>query len=59
MYKAIIFDIGNTLLCAKKAGMECAWLASPDSVLPDSVPYKEDYRIGKLGDLLTSLSKYI
>ena len=45
------FDV----LCAKKAGMDCAWLASPDSVLPDSVPYKEDYRIGKLGDLLSLL----
>ena len=42
------FDV----LCAKKAGMDCAWLTAPDDVLPDSVPYKEDYRIGKLEELL-------
>jgi len=42
------FDV----LCAKKAGIDCAWLTAPDNILPDSVPYKEDYRIQKLQDLL-------
>ena len=42
------FDV----LCAKDAGMDCAWLATPDSRLPDSVPYKENYRIKKLQELL-------
>ena len=42
------FDV----LCAKGAGIDCAWLTAPDSILPESVPYKEDYRIQKLHDLL-------
>ena len=45
------FDI----LCAKNAGMDCAWLTANDSVLPDGVPYKEDYKIQKLSDLLEEL----
>ena len=45
------FDV----LCAKNAGMDCAWLATPDSILPDSVPYKEDYRIEKLRELINVL----
>lgn len=46
------FDV----LCSKKAGIDCAWLTASNSVLPDSVPYKEDYRIQKLCDLLQKLS---
>ncbi|MCL2159012.1 MAG: HAD family hydrolase [Oscillospiraceae bacterium] len=42
------FDV----FCAKKAGMDCAWLASVESVLPESVPYKEDFRIKNLNELL-------
>ena len=42
------FDV----LCAKSAGIDCAWLTAPDNILPDSVPYKADYRIEKLQDLL-------
>ena len=42
------FDV----LCAKGAGIDCVWLTAPDSILPESVPYKEDYRIQKLHDLL-------
>jgi len=43
------FDV----FCAKKAGIDCAWVAAaPEAVLPESVPYKEDYRIQKLQDLL-------
>jgi putative hydrolase of the HAD superfamily len=45
------FDV----LCAKNAGIDCAWLTAPDNILPDSVPYKEDYRIEKLQDLLDVL----
>ena len=42
------FDV----LCAKNAGIACVWLTATDTVLPDNVPYKEDYRIQKLCDLL-------
>ena len=42
------FDV----LCAKNAGIDCAWLTAPDNILPDSVPYKEDYRIEKLQVLI-------
>jgi putative hydrolase of the HAD superfamily len=42
------FDV----LCAKKAGIDCAWLTAADNILPDAVDYTEDYRIEKLQDLL-------
>ena len=42
------FDV----LCAKNAGMDCAWLTATDRVLPDGVPYKEEFRVQKLCDLL-------
>ena len=45
------FDV----LCARSAGMDCAWIAPADAVLPDSVPYGETYRIKKLGGLLPVL----
>ncbi|MCL2426726.1 MAG: HAD family hydrolase [Oscillospiraceae bacterium] len=45
------FDV----LCAKNAGVDCAWLATSDNILPDSVPYKEDYRIQKLHELLNNV----
>jgi len=46
------FDV----LCAKNAGIDCAWLTAPDAVLPDSVPFKEDYRIQQLHELLAILT---
>jgi HAD superfamily hydrolase (TIGR01549 family) len=45
------FDV----LCSKQAGMDCAWIAENEIELPKSIPYKEDYRIGKLSDLLNVL----
>ncbi|MCL2195350.1 MAG: HAD family hydrolase [Oscillospiraceae bacterium] len=42
------FDV----LCAKKAGMDCAWLAGEDAVLPQTILYQEDYRVKNLLDLL-------
>lgn len=41
------FDV----LCAKNAGIDCAWLTVLDNVLPDSVPYQEDYKIENLQKL--------
>jgi putative hydrolase of the HAD superfamily len=43
------FDV----LCAKNAGMACVWISPPESVLPDSIPFQEDYRIQNLHELLT------
>ena len=45
------FDV----LCSKQAVMDCAWIATDESELPKSIPYKEDYRIYKLLDLLSIL----
>ena len=47
------FDV----LCSKKAGIDCAWLTKPNNVLPDSISYKEDFRINKLTDLLKILNE--
>jgi HAD superfamily hydrolase (TIGR01509 family) len=45
------FDV----LCAKKARIDCVWIASEHSVLPPSIRYKETYMIQKLEDLLNIL----
>lgn len=45
------FDV----LCSKNAGMDCAWLAKPDDVLPEDVPHKEDYRVQHLNDLINCI----
>jgi len=42
------FDV----LCAKEAGLDCAWLSSPNASLPKDISYNEDYRIQHLEDLL-------
>lgn len=50
------FDV----FCAKKAGMDCAWITASDSVLPDSVlPYKEDFRLNKLSDLIDIFEMFL
>lgn len=41
------------VLCSKEAGMDCAWIVTDQSELPKSIPYKEDYKINKLSDLLS------
>lgn len=43
------------VLCSKEIGMDCAWIADKEEILPEVVPYKEDYRISKLTDLLNIL----
>lgn len=45
------FDV----LCAKRVGMDVAWLTQPKSKLPKQIPYKEDYRISNLKALLDIL----
>jgi len=40
------FDV----LCAKNAGIDCAWITSPNSVLPYN-RIKEDYRINNINEL--------
>lgn len=45
------FDV----LCSKQIGMDCVWIATDECILPKSIPYKEDYRITKIIDLLNIL----
>ncbi len=40
------------VLCAKQAGMDVAWIAPADEVLPSEVPHREDYRIACAAGLL-------
>ncbi|MBR4888317.1 MAG: HAD family hydrolase [Clostridia bacterium] len=42
------FDV----LCARRAGMDCAWLAPPQANLPDGIGCEETMRIGSLTELL-------
>lgn len=42
------FDV----LCAKEAGLHMAWLTADNEPLPAGIPYKEDYRIANIQDLL-------
>lgn len=41
--------------CSKQVGMDCAWITIDEIKLPKSIPYKEDYRIHNLSDLLSIL----
>ena len=40
------------VLCAGRAGMDCAWIASPNAALPAEVPYQEKYRINGVSELV-------
>ena len=42
------FDV----LCAKNADLDCAWLTPSNDSLPDCIPYKEDFKIQKLKEIL-------
>ncbi|MDL2318886.1 HAD family hydrolase [Eubacteriales bacterium OttesenSCG-928-A19] len=50
-----IGDHPYDVYCARKAGMDCAWIAPKDKILPSSIPYQENYRISGLADLLRIL----
>jgi HAD superfamily hydrolase (TIGR01549 family) len=54
-YCLYVGDHPFDVLCSKKAGIDCAWLTEDDSVLPSSIPFKEDYKIKKLSDLIVIL----
>ncbi len=43
------------VLCSKEIGMDCVWIADKKEILPEAIPYKEDYRISGLTDLLNIL----
>ena len=45
------FDV----LCARGAGLDCAWIASEEAQLPRSVYFDENYRISRLRELLSIL----
>ncbi len=40
------------VLCAKSAGMDCAWLFRDWNDLPEMIPYQADYRINRITELL-------
>ena len=42
------FDV----LCARRAGMDCAWLAPPQAKLPEGIGCEETMRGGSLSELL-------
>ncbi|MDF2685535.1 MAG: hypothetical protein K0S55_716 [Clostridia bacterium] len=44
------------VLCAKSAGLDCAWIAPADKKLPSDINYKEDYRICHVTELLKILT---
>ncbi len=50
-----IGDQPMDVLCSKAIGMDCVWIADKDEILPEAIPYKEDYRINKINDLLNIL----
>lgn len=50
-----IGDQPMDVLCAKQIGMDCVWIAPKDYVLPEFIPYREDYRIASISDLLNIL----
>ena len=43
------------VLCSKKAGMDCAWIVGDWGKLNDSIPFKEDYIIKNVSELMSIL----
>jgi HAD superfamily hydrolase (TIGR01549 family) len=43
------------VLCSKQIGMDCAWITTDECKLPKIIPYKEDFRINNISDLLQIL----
>jgi len=43
------------ILCSKKAGMDCAWVIGDWEGLDDSIPFREDYRIKNVAELMRLL----
>lgn len=43
------------VLCSKKAGLSCAWITKTDTKLNASIPFKEDYKISSVADLVDIL----
>ncbi len=43
------------VLCSKEIGMDCAWIADKEDILPELIPYQEDFRISRISDLLNIL----
>lgn len=43
------------VLCAGRAGMDCAWIAPPEAGLPADVPYKEVLRLDSAAQLADAL----
>jgi putative hydrolase of the HAD superfamily len=48
-------DQPNDVLCAKSAGMDCALITTLNSSMPAYIPYKEDYKIFAIEELLDFL----
>lgn len=46
------FDI----MCAKKANMDIAWICNDNDSVPSSIPYKEDYRITSVKELVNLIN---
>ena len=47
-----IGDHPYDVLCAGRAGMDCAWIAPPDAALPHGVPYVEKFRISSAAEIV-------
>lgn len=45
------------VLCAKKAGLDMAWIAPPDAELLSYIPYKEDYRIASVNEVINIINE--
>lgn len=43
------------ILCAKSINVDVAWIAASDSVIPENIHYKEDYRIESVVDIFSIL----
>ncbi len=43
------------VLCAKAAGMDMAWIAPADEMLPADVPHRENYRISSVTEVTALL----
>lgn len=48
-----VVDHPLDVLCAKKAGMDCAWIIGDWDSMPELDAYREDYRINNMTELIS------
>lgn len=48
-------DQPNDVICAKSAGLDCVWISSNNTCMPQGIYYKEDFKVAVIDEILNFL----